>query len=65
MQDRRLFLYPVTADELAAEADWQRQYDEHVRDGPEAENWKFYEPYEKWQEPDYASRDSIGWFIGR
>ena len=63
MQDRRLFLYPITADELAEETHWQRLYDEHVQDKPESEKWRFYEPYEKREEPDYASREPIGWFI--
>jgi hypothetical protein len=62
LNDRRLFLYPITADELAVEGEWQRLFDEHVRDQPESEKWKFYEPYAKREQPDYASRTPVGWF---
>ena len=65
MEDRRFVLYPITAEELAEEADWQRLYDEHVQGKPESEKWKFYEPYENRRPPDYASRQPVGWFIAK
>jgi hypothetical protein len=64
MKDRRFFLYPITAEELADEEYWQQLYDDHVAGTkPESEKWRFYEPYEKRQAPDYTSREAIGWFI--
>ena len=63
IEDRRLFLYPISADELAEEAFWQRLYEKYVRDKPESEKWKFYDPYEKRKKPDYVSREPIGWFV--
>jgi hypothetical protein len=64
MKDRRFFLYPTTAEEPADEEYWQQLYDEHVAGTkPESEKWRFYEPYEKRQGPDYTSREAIGWFI--
>jgi hypothetical protein len=63
IEDRRLFLYPISADELAEEAFWQRLYEKYVRDKPESEKWKFYDPYEKRKKPDHASREPIGWFV--
>jgi len=63
MKDRRFFLYPMTAAELADETYWQRLYEEHVQgDKPESEKWRFYDPYERREAPEYGSRESIGWF---
>lgn len=62
MDGRRFLLYPITPAELADEEYWDRQYDEHVQDKPESEKWRFYEPYEKRQVPDYSSREPVGWF---
>jgi hypothetical protein len=63
-EDRRFFLYPINADELADEEGWHRLYEQHVAgDKPESEKWRFYEPYEARQQPDYSSRDAIGWFV--
>ena len=64
MEDRRFVLYPITPEELAEEEYWQRLYDEHVAGNkPESGKWRFYEPYEEREAPNYASREAVGWFV--
>ena len=62
---RPLFLYPLSADELATERDLQRLFDEQARGKP-VEQWP---PILRERDHDlptkYAARESVGWFLSR
>jgi hypothetical protein len=62
VRTRQLFLYPLSAEELARERELNRLYEEHARGKP-AEEWPAILLERDWELPtEYAARASVGWF---
>jgi hypothetical protein len=63
LRKRQLFLYPITPQELARERELNLLYEEKARGRP-VDEWPPILLERDFELPtNYASRDSVGWFI--
>jgi hypothetical protein len=62
---RKLFLYPLTAEELVKERELDRVYQEQAKGRP-VEEWPAVLREREWELPtEYAKRGHVGWFLAR